>query len=373
MEKHLHIVAFNVPYPPNYGGVMDVYYRVKALSEAGVKVHLHCYTYGRKEAPELDTLCCEVFYYKRDTSKMNLFSRRPYIVASRDNKELCDRLQKDKHPILLEGLHCCSILEQEELCNGRLVMVRAHNVESDYYTQLAATESDWLRRQYLSKEVKKIGRYEGILTKADVVWAITEKDKKQLTSSLDTDVRLLSASHPYSKVLSRPGKDGYAFYHGNLSVAENNQAASHLMKLFAGLDGSLVVAGLNPPRWLEHQAAECPNVRLVPNPDDKEMQRLLANAQVNVLYTTQATGLKLKLLNALFCGRHCLVNREMVVGTPFAELCVVADTDDAMRREINRLLATPFAADAIEQRRYLLEPYSNVNVVNPLLDILSTT
>ena len=32
MEKHLHIVAFNVPLPANYGGVIDVFYRLKALS-----------------------------------------------------------------------------------------------------------------------------------------------------------------------------------------------------------------------------------------------------------------------------------------------------------------------------------------------------
>ena len=50
---HLHIVTFNVPWPADYGGVIDVYYRVKALSEMGVRVHLHCYTYGREEAEEL--------------------------------------------------------------------------------------------------------------------------------------------------------------------------------------------------------------------------------------------------------------------------------------------------------------------------------
>ena len=41
--KELHVVAFDVPYPANYGGVIDIFYKVQALSEAGVKVHLHCY------------------------------------------------------------------------------------------------------------------------------------------------------------------------------------------------------------------------------------------------------------------------------------------------------------------------------------------
>ena len=33
-ENHLHIISFDVPYPANYGGVIDVFYRVKALTEA---------------------------------------------------------------------------------------------------------------------------------------------------------------------------------------------------------------------------------------------------------------------------------------------------------------------------------------------------
>ena len=33
-DHHLHIIAFNVPYPANYGGVIDVFYRIKALAGA---------------------------------------------------------------------------------------------------------------------------------------------------------------------------------------------------------------------------------------------------------------------------------------------------------------------------------------------------
>ena len=63
-DYHLHVIAFDVPYPANYGGVIDVFYRVKALSEAGVKVHLHCFEYGRGEQ-EILKRCYEVKYYKR--------------------------------------------------------------------------------------------------------------------------------------------------------------------------------------------------------------------------------------------------------------------------------------------------------------------
>ena len=86
-ENHLHIIAFDVPYPANYGGVIDVFYRVKALTEAGVKVHLHCFEYGRGEQ-EILKRCHEVKYYKRDTSFARQLSLTPYIVNSRRSR-LC--------------------------------------------------------------------------------------------------------------------------------------------------------------------------------------------------------------------------------------------------------------------------------------------
>ena len=58
-EQHLHIVSFDVPWPANYGGVIDVFHRARTLTEMGVKVHLHCFEYGRGEQETLN-FCHEV-------------------------------------------------------------------------------------------------------------------------------------------------------------------------------------------------------------------------------------------------------------------------------------------------------------------------
>ena len=92
MEKHLHIIALNVPYPADYGGVYDLFYKLPALQNEGVKIHLHCFVKDRDEQPELNKYCEEVFYYKRDLSAKKLFSKLPYIVASRYDEELTQRL-----------------------------------------------------------------------------------------------------------------------------------------------------------------------------------------------------------------------------------------------------------------------------------------
>ena len=109
-DKHLHIVSFDIPYPANYGGVIDVFFRIKALSERGVKIHLHCFEYGREHSEYLESFCYSVNYYKRDTKLTKIFSSLPYIVCSRNSEELLNNLKKDDYPILLEGLHCCMLL-----------------------------------------------------------------------------------------------------------------------------------------------------------------------------------------------------------------------------------------------------------------------
>ncbi|HAH56859.1 MAG TPA: mannosyltransferase, partial [Bacteroidales bacterium] len=92
-ERHLHIVAFDIPYPPNYGGVIDVFYKLKALCQQGIKIHLHCFEYpGRERAPELEDYCMEVLYYPRLTGLKSALSPIPYIVKSRRSPALISRL-----------------------------------------------------------------------------------------------------------------------------------------------------------------------------------------------------------------------------------------------------------------------------------------
>ena len=100
-ERHLHIVSFNVPYPPDYGGVIDVYYKIKSLYDLDVKVHLHCFHYGREQSEELEKICASVQYYERKKFYQALYSSVPYIVGSRQSGELLGNLAGDDHPILI--------------------------------------------------------------------------------------------------------------------------------------------------------------------------------------------------------------------------------------------------------------------------------
>lgn len=347
-ENHLHVIAFDVPYPANYGGVIDVFYRVKALSEAGVKVHLHCFEYGRGEQ-EILNRCHEVKYYKRDTSFGKQLSLTPFIVNSRKSEALVLDLLKDDYPILCEGLHTTAVLLDKRLRN-RKVFVRTHNVEHDYYNGLAEVERCGWKRLFYHVEAWKLGRYEPVLKNAAGIFAISQKDADYFKQYYN-NVTLVPGFSATDSVCSETGRGEYVLYHGNLSVRENEDAAKWLIEnVFAELDLHCIVSGLNPSDKLKKLVDTYTNVTLMANPDDAEMIDLLRQAQVNILVTNQPTGLKLKLLNALYNGRFCLVNSDMVKGTSLDTLCVVADEPKQIIAEIKRLMEEDFTEDDIEER-----------------------
>ena len=165
----------------------------------------------------------------------------------------------------------------------------------------------------------------------------------------------------------------FALYQGNLSVAENEKAAEYLVKeVFLEPGIRYIIAGMNPSRSLEKLVSQTPNVTLIPNPTDEEMCGLISAAQVNILVTFQPTGLKLKLLNALFNGRYCLVNPEMVSGTELIELCETGKNAQELRQKMAKLMVQPFNEESIYLRREkLLKWHSNKENCIRLLNLLS--
>jgi hypothetical protein len=369
-DAHIHIVSFDIPYPANYGGVIDVFFKAKFLAEKGIKVHLHCFEYGRKPHKALSKIFHKVHFYERDISKKLVFKSIPYIVSSRVSEKLVENLLQDDFPILMEGLHTTSLLSDDRLKN-RKRYVRAHNVEHEYYQHLAKVETDLFKRYYYSNEATKLKRYEKVLQKADLIFAISENDKAYFKKHYD-NVILIPAFHPFKVITSKLGKGEYVLYHGNLSVAENINAVNFLLEnVFNELSIPFIVAGLNPSKQLKNLIGKMNHVQLVANPDDNHLQDLIENAHINVSITAQKTGLKLKLLNNLYNGRFCLVNDKMLSGSRLDELCIIANNEATLKRKIKSLFKKDFTEGAILEREKILgSMYNNGENVDRIIDLL---
>lgn len=363
MEKHLHIISFDVPYPADYGGVVDVFYTIQALYHAGIRIHLHCFEYGRGQQPELEALCASVQYYPRLSGHKCVSPNLPYIVASRSNPELLDNLLKDDYPILAQGVHCTYLLNDPRFAN-RKITVRLCNAEYTYYQHLyhATPVTSLFRKLYYRHESGRLKAYEQQIAPKVLFLALSEQDVARYRQELQAPkIAFLPPMLPYSEVTSKDGVGCFCLYHGNLSVSENEKAAIWLLqKVFNDLKVPLVIAGKNPSAKLERVAMQHPHACLVGDPSEQEMQDMIGKAQINILPSFNNTGIKLKLLNALFNGRHCVVNEATVQSTGLEPTCHIGNNAQAFKSLVMQLYHQPFGEEEIRLRnKLLLDSFDN--------------
>lgn len=353
-SKALHIVAFDQPFPPDYGGVIDIFFKLKALSDIGIKPILHVFLYdGKKEEPELMKYCTKVYYYDRKRFKNPFSGELPYIVATRTNDDLLKNLELDNHPILFEGLHTTAYLNHPVLAR-RFKIVRTHNVEHTYYRALEEAESSYFKKYFFRIEAERLEQYEQVLKHAQLILPISP-DETAYFSAKYSQTHYLPAFHSNDEIKSKTGQGKYVLYHGNLGVGENNKAALYLVhEVFPHIDLPCVVAGNNPTRQLVTSVKKHSHISLADHISSADILELVENAHINALVTFQSTGIKLKLLNSLFRGRYCVTNDLMVRNTGLETLCASATTAEGLVKLINQYSKMEFMSTDLEKRTNLL-------------------
>lgn len=348
-----------MPYPADYGGVVDCFNMIKWLHKIGIKIHLHCFFKNRLDQKELEKYCEKVDYYKRKKITAVSFLL-PFIISSRTDSRLLRNLQNDKYPILFYGTHCTYNLYKNKI-NDRQVFLRLLNIEHIYYDYLSKHESHFLKKLYYTIETRLLKKYENKIANKAYVFSLSTQDIRNYKHLYDASkINFLPAFLPYDYLKSEVGKGSYCLYHGNLSVNENENAALWLIEnIFNTLNIPIIIAGKNPSEKLKLVAKNYNNVSIVESPTDENMQLLIVNAQINILPSFNNTGVKLKLFNALFNGRHCLVNLAGVEGSGLNELCNIAETATDFKKEILFLFDKSFEETAMQRRGTALKKLYN--------------
>jgi len=368
--KYLHIISFNIPHPADYGGVIDIFYKLKALKNVGIQIILHCFEYGRQRSKELEDLCFRVHYYHRKSGLNYFLNSDPYIVVTRNANTMPKNLLNDSFPVLFEGLHTTGILERCKTAN-KLTLVRAHNIEHLYYHALSRSEKNLFRKIFLRTESRKLKYHEAKLRYADHILGIAKHETAYFENKYGNAL-FIPAFHRFENVTSLEGSGEYILFHGNLGVAENSEIFLKLCRdVLSKIQIPVVVAGKNPSKRFLKKLALYPHIRVVADPLDSELDRLIQDAHVNLLYTQQATGIKLKLLHALFAGRHCFVNPQMVEGTGLSKLCILASKEEDLGHSLEKLMLSPFKKSQLMDRKKALLGYSNRAGAEKILRLIS--
>jgi hypothetical protein len=338
--------------------------RIISLREEGIRIHLHYFSYNdRGTPPELEQYCETVEVYERKTGRNGLSPHLPYIVSSRLNDKLIINLQKDNFPVLLEGLHCTGIIPKLQPSQRRIV-VRMHNDESTYYKELSRVTPSFLKRLHFRRESRLLKKYTQQLSPDCLYACISGSDTLVFRNEYHfPNVTFLPAFPSWQKVEGQEGMGNLCLYHGNLSVPENEEAATWLLrKVFTIVKKPLVIAGKKPSRRLQKLAHLCQHTCLVADPSEKELNDLVRKAHINVLpaFSRNNTGIRLKLLHSLYEGRHCIANESMVAGTGLADACHIGSNAEAFASIILQLSNHPFTSEEIDLRKRLLdETYNN--------------
>ena len=125
------------------------------------------------------------------------------------------------------------------------------------------------------------------------------------------------------------------------------------------MDRKCIIAGKNPSASLLRNSANFKNIELIANPSSERLNTLIQESNICVLPTFQSTGIKLKLIDSLMQGKHCIVNGHMLTGTSLGEFCHQAETSQDFISKINELFSLNFTSEDFEKRKSHLKSYFN--------------
>lgn len=372
-DSRLNIICFDVPYPADYGGAIEEFYKIKALHQIGIKIHLHCFIYvDRKEEIELEKYCEKVNYYERKRNLKDNFSNLPFIVKSRMPDKLLQNLLSNNYPILFDGTHSTGFINHPNL-KDRNKIVRLHNIEWIYYNILFHAAIGFKEKLFYFLEYKKLKKYDKTLISANSLSCLSQTDMEYYSDKFpNKTVKFNAVFHENESVQCKPGKGNYILYHGNLSLLDNFQIIIDLLSNeLKDCKHEIIIAGKNPHQFLKDFVKEKTNIKLIPNPTNKDLDELITNAHICLAIAKNPSGVKLKLINSLFKTRFVVSNSYAVNGSDLEQLCIISDSNDTLNSKINSLMNQEFTEQDVELRKsILLEKYDNISNAKQLTKLI---
>ncbi len=364
MERHLHIVCAEMPWPADCGDNIDIQNRLDAFHQNGVLIHLHYFGEEPEKVPrKLKNKCTSVSVYPEKNKGIYLSGKTPAVIHARIDEQLIETLNADNYPILMEGISVTGNLTGIRSEN-RKICIRVHREGSAYYNRLKKICSNPVKKLYYAAESYLMKKYVKSLPGDCMYACVSRIDARRLSDLGLPDVRFIPAFPSWQTVTAPVGMGNLCLFHGNLSAPENERTALWLLwNIFNKVRIPFVIAGKNPSRRLQKAASFLQHTCLISNPCDQEMNDLIRKAHINILpclHPKNPTGIRQKLLHALFEGRHCVATASMVAGTDLEDACHIGNSANGMASIISQLYYLPFAEEEITLRKRLLcDRYNN--------------
>ncbi len=341
-QKSLNIICFENPFPANYGGVIDVFFKIKAFHELGIKIHLHCFVYENEDvSQELLAITEKIYFYRKIRNPFYLFSKIPFGVKSRFNINLLINLKENKFPILFEGLQTTMVINFDNFENRKLFL-RLHNLENNYYSGLSNSEKNWPKKLLYFSESIKYKYYLKQINRFEKVFTLSKNENNFVIKHFNNAlyVPVFQGNIP-EITLSEFGE--YVLFQGDLRIADNWNSLIFFINIFKELKQiNFKIASNFKKKNILKIIDKHQNIEYVEIKNEEHFNEVLANAHINVMSSSQESGTKLKLINALFKSRHCVINKNMIDDEKILKYCHVAVTESDFIKNIIYLNKQPF-------------------------------
>jgi hypothetical protein len=269
----------------------------------------------------------------------------------------------------LEGLHCAGVLPYLQKQNR--AKLRMHNDEAVYYHSLAALEKNNFKKSYFSLEAKRLQQFQSRMQKDIGIFCLAETDMRMLQEKYRfTALHFIPCFIPWQQVCGQTGKGNYCLYHGNMAVSENEAAALWLIKnVFSQTKIPFVIAGNGISAELRSAAKKHQHIKLLNNLPADELNGVIRDAHINILPSINNTGVKLKLLHAVFEGRFCITNDNGISGSGISGVHV-ANAPEAYIRLVEDLYKQDFTSDHNAERKPVEVLFNNKANAKKLIRLL---
>ncbi len=333
------IISDKPPWPGTSGGAVAVDAGIKGLLHNGAEVSVLSASTKKHHAPAAETFEAQGRLKRYETVHINtrinpihllanlIFSRAPYNVirfrSASFNKKLIELVSGNNFDIIqVEGINMSLYMPLIKQYSHALLALRAHNIESEIWADLAAGTRCIAKRWYLRTLAGRIRLYEKkLINNCDVIIPIAEHDSLFFREE-GKDVPVFTCGFGIEAVSvnqsDKPDKDTLV-YIGSLDWQPNQEGIMWFLttvwpRVQESCPGiTMHIAGRNAPGWLI-RAFNREKVEFVG--EVKDANAFIRTGSLLVVPLLSGSGMRIRIIQAMSLGIPVISTPKGVQGIP---------------------------------------------------------
>ncbi|MFQ6009040.1 MAG: glycosyltransferase family 4 protein [Candidatus Zixiibacteriota bacterium] len=350
--RSILVVSPDFPYPPNHGGRVDIWNRIRALKNIGFTIDLVATVKVNPQSEDIEHVKSHVrtvYCCRRRNRIIDMLSLLPLQIKSRKGLKAI-RLYAEYDIVLLEGEYTYLILGNSTL-RTKVKIVRIHNNEQQYFKELCRSAGKGIRKLYYFLESLRLGRVSRLMRNQVAMMMFISRDEH--TAFKNNHPEISSVVLPpclTNQTFIVHGQDSKkVLFVGSFFMVNNREALVWYIKnvhpLLCAIEGyEFLVAGNSRGQdlgWLNELTSAYSNIRVYNSPPD--ISPLYETCSIFVNPMLHGTGVKLKTVEAVQNGLPVVSTTIGNQGTGFRHGTdiLVADEPQMFADHVCRLLMNP--------------------------------